>query len=395
MRLLSSILSWCLGTRASGEVESVSGVYEPQGGAEVVYNITVENNNNFFVFNNLNHNCLIDDPHSDTDAPNAAYDPEIFNRVYDFYTSGPRQRLQPGGKIAIIQTRWGQRDLIGRVLDDQKSRGGDKWKVIEFPAIREDGKSYWPEYWPIEELEATRAAIIAGGSLWKWNAQYQQNPTGEEGAIIKSGWWKIWGQDNPDKPKNPNIIQKLPKCEYIIQSWDTASRTTQRSNYSVCTTWGIFHPDWSDLPQIILIDCWRDKLEFPDLKAKALELYKEWEPDSCIIEQKSAGEALVQEFRRMGLYVEDFTPTRGDGDKVARINSISDVFSSGVVWIADEQWTSTVLDECQAFPMGANDDIVDTVGLALHRFRRGHFIRLESDDADTEETNPFERADYY
>ena len=326
--------------------------------------------------------CLIDDPHNEQDAISGIYDPEVYNKTYEWYLTGPRQRLQPGARIAVISTRWSKIDLIGRLLEDAHSKGGDKFKEIKFPAlVDEDTKSYWPEYWPVEELLATKRAIVATGSLWRWNAQYQQMPTSEEGALIKSKWWNFWDG-------------RPPSCDYVIQAWDTASRTTQRSNYSVCTTWGVFYNESTGVSNIILLDCWRDKLEFPDLKRQALALYKEWEPDSCVIEQKSAGEALITEFRRMGLYVEDYTPTRGSGDKVARVNAVTDIFASGVVWMLDRDWSSDVLDECQSFPMGANDDIVDTVAMALSRFRRGNFIKLETDD-DEPDTDLYKKAAYY
>ena len=380
---MSSILSLYEIIEEGGIVESVSPVYFPEGG-EIVYNITVEHTHTYFANGVLTHNCLIDDPHNEQEAIAGIYDPEVYNKTYEWYLTGPRQRLQPGAKVAVISTRWSKIDLIGRLLEDAKHRGGDKWVEICIPALLDDDtRSYWPDYWPLEELLATKRAIVATGSLWRWNAQYQQSPTSEEGSLIKSKWWRTWDKRN------------MPRCEFVIQAWDTASRTTQRSNYSVCTTWGVFHNEEEDCSQIILLDCWRDKLEFPDLKAQALALYKEWEPDSCVIEQKSAGEALITEFRRMGLYVEDYTPTRGDGDKVARVNAITDIFASGVVWIRSAEWTSTVLEEAQAFPMGANDDIVDTIAMALSRFRRGNFISLASDDDDMSEDEPMKKADYY
>ena len=374
------------GTTDVGVVEWVSGVYEVEGG-ERVYNLTVSDHHNYFADGILTHNCLIDDPHSDQEAPLAAFDPEIFNRVYEWFNAGPRQRLQPGGRIILTATRWGLRDLIGRLKDDEKQRGADKWKKIEFPAIYQDkdgkDRSYWPEFWPLEELQATKAAIIAGGSAWKWNAQYLQNPTSEEGALIKKAWWNVWKHDFE------------PDCEFKIQVWDTANKATQRSNYSVCTTWGVFYPQDADSAHIILLDMFMDKLEFPDLKTKALQLYRKHEPDSLVIEGKNAGDSLIFELRKMGLYVENFTPTRGDGDKVARVNAITDIFASGVVWIMDREWRATVEDQAVAFPNGTDDDIVDTISMALARFRRGNFIRLASDEEDEYEPNYLEKADYY
>ena len=167
---------------------------------------------------------IIDDPHSEQEAALAATSPEIYDKVYEWYTSGPRQRLQPGGSIVIVMTRWSQRDLTGQVLKADAQRGGEGWEVIEFPAILPSGKPLWPSFWSLAELEALREELPNG----KWQAQYQQNPVGNESAIIKRDWWKWWEEDNP------------PECEYILQSWDTAFEKNNRADYSAGTTWGVF-----------------------------------------------------------------------------------------------------------------------------------------------------------
>ena len=120
---------------------------------------------------------IIDDPHSEQDAMNA----QALERTYEWYTSGPRQRLQPGGSIIVIMTRWNEKDLTGRLLNAQKEVKADQWEIVEFPAIMPSGQPVWPEYWKLEDLESVKASI----PLSKWNAQYMQNPTSEEGALIK------------------------------------------------------------------------------------------------------------------------------------------------------------------------------------------------------------------
>lgn len=322
---------------------------------------------------------IIDDPHDEQEAAMASYNPDVFDSVYEWYTSGPRQRLQPGGAIVIIQTRWGRRDLVGRVLDDQGKKGADKWEVVEFPAILPSGLPLWPEFWPLDELLATKAAI----DPVKWNAQYMQSPTGEEGAMVKRTWWKRWEK------------RVLPNVEFKIQSWDTAHRKTTRSDFSVCTTWGIFY-DEEKRPNIIILDIFRDRVEFPDLKAKAMELYKIHEPDACIIEGKAAGDALIQEMRRKGIPLQSYTPSRGE-DKIVRVNAVTDLFASGVVWAPYVNLVPGVeemIEEFAEFPNGAHDDIVDAATLAMLRYRQGNFIRLDSDEED-EDFNPDLRADYY
>lgn len=310
---------------------------------------------------------IIDDPHSEQEATLAAHNPSIYDATYEWYTSGPRQRLQPNGAIIIIATRWSERDLIGRVLQDAAERGkDDEWRVIEFPAILPSGNPLWPEFWPLNLLEDLKAELPPS----KWNAQYQQTPTGEEGAIVKREWWKVWEKEDP------------PRCEYIIQSWDTAFTKNERSDYSACTTWGVFYKDEDQNDaNIILLDAFQKRLEFPELKDKAIAHYKEWEPDAFIVEAKAAGAPLVFELRRLGIPVQEYTPTRGN-DKIVRLNSVADLFRSGKVWAPDTRWANEVMDQMAAFPNAAHDDLVDSSSQALIRFRQGGFLRLETDEPD-------------
>ena len=309
---------------------------------------------------------IIDDPHSEQEAALAANDPTVYDKVHEWFTSGPRQRLQPGGSIVIVMTRWGKRDLTGRVLQSMIERDGDEWEVIELPAIMPNEKPLWPEFWSLEELLKLRNEL----PLAKWSAQYQQNPTGEEGALVKREWWKVWEEDRP------------PPCDFIIQSWDTAFTKNERSDYSACTTWGIFYINENpNDANIILLDALKERLEFPELKARAMQMYKEWEPDACVIEAKASGAPLVFELRRMGIPVQEYTPTRGN-DKISRVNSVADMFASGKVWAPRKRWAEEVIEELAAFPNSDHDDLVDSTTQALIRFRKGGFIRLDSDEED-------------
>ena len=286
---------------------------------------------------------IIDDPHSEQEAALAESNPEIYDKTYEWYTSGPRQRLQPGGAIVIVQTRWSKRDLTGRVLQAEAQRGGEGWEVIEFPAILPSGEPLWPEFWPLEELEALRDELPNS----KWMAQYMQQPTSDSAAIVKREWWKIWEKDDP------------PTCEFILQSWDTAFEAHNRADYSACTTWGVFYQDNPATGRhdanIILLNAFRERLEFPDLKRRALEQHKEWQPDSIIIEKKASGAPLIYEMRAMGIPVQEFTPTRGN-DKISRLNAVSDLFASGKVWAPATRWAEEVIDEVASFPAGDHDD---------------------------------------
>ena len=314
---------------------------------------------------------IIDDPHSEQEAVIAETSPEVYDKVYDWYTSGPRQRLQPGGAIVIVMTRWSKRDLTGQVIKASAQHGGDEWEVIEFPAIMPEGNPLWPEFWKKEELEALKTQLPVS----KWQAQYQQAPTSEEGALLKREWWNVWDSDRP------------PPCEFIIQSWDTAFLKTSRADYSACTTWGVFYhtdPDTGrQTSNIILLDAYRKRMEFPELKVKTQEMYNEWQPDALIVEAKAAGAPLVFELRAMGIPVSEFTPSRGN-DKIARVNAVTDLFASGVIWAPDTRWAQEVIEEAASFPAGEHDDYVDSMTQALLRFRKGGFVRLHSDEEDEE-----------
>ncbi len=311
---------------------------------------------------------IIDDPHSEQEATLAEANPEVYDKVYEWYTSGPRQRLQPGGAIIIVMTRWSKRDLTAQVVKADAQREGEGWEVIEFPALFDDDRPLWPEFWSREELMALRNELPVG----KWMAQYMQSPTSDVNAIIKREWWRIWEDENP------------PPCDFLIQSWDTAFTKSERSDYSACTTWGVFYKDDdTGLPQanIILLNAFKKRMEFPELKQRAMEEYKEWEPDAFIVEAKASGAPLIFELRAMGIPVQEYTPSKGN-DKIARLNSVADLFASGRVWAPETRWADEVMEEIASFPSGEHDDLVDSTSQALLRFRRGGFIRLDSDEED-------------
>ena len=311
---------------------------------------------------------IIDDPHSEQDAKLGK--PDVFLPAWEWFQSGPLQRLMPGGAIIVVMTRWSKLDLTGQIVDQMiKNDEVDEWEVVEFPAILENNEGeevpLWPEFWALEELKSRRAAL----DIRYWNAQYMQNPVSEEGALIKREWWNIWEEENP------------PSCEFIIMTLDAAQEANNRADYNALTTWGVFFNEETNNYNIILLNAIKKRLEFPELKQLCIEEYRDWEPDAFIVEKKSNGAALYQEFRRMGIPVGEFTPGKGQ-DKISRVNSVSDLFSSGIVWAPDRRWAHEVIEECNDFPSGANDDLVDSTTLALARFRQGGFIRLPSDEED-------------
>jgi predicted phage terminase large subunit-like protein len=229
---------------------------------------------------------IIDDPHSEQEAMQGS--PAVYDKVYEWYSSGPRQRLQPGGSIVLVMTRWSKRDLTGQILHNSIVKETDEWEVIELPALMPSGNPLWQEFWKLEAF--------------------------------------------------------------------------------------------------------KDRMEFPRLKQTAYEFYEQWQPDTLLVEKKAAGAPLIYELRKTGIPISEYTPSKGS-DKIARINAVSDLFHSGLVWCPEKRWAEEVMEEVASFPNGDHDDLVDSTSQALLRFRQGGFIRIPTDQADNEFYQ--RRAKYY
>lgn len=322
---------------------------------------------------------IIDDPHSEQDAlSSSAYD-----TAYEWYTSGPRQRLQPGGTIIIVQTRWSKKDLTGRLLGAQaRDLMADQWEVVEFPAILPSGEPLWHEFWKKEELLKVKASLSVG----KWNAQWQQNPTSEEVAMVKRDWWQLWERED------------TPRLDYIIQSYDTAYSKKETADYSAITTWGVFEPKENGEQHLILLDAKKGRWSFPELKEIAVDQNEYWEPDMMLIEAKASGASLADELRMLNLPVTTFSPGRRKGgggmDKTTRMHMVSPIFESGKVWYPDEKFADEVIEEVASFPNGDHDDYCDSMTMALLRFRQGGFISLQGED-EPEDWFPRGAREYY
>ena len=316
---------------------------------------------------------IIDDPHSEQDAMS----PTAMESCWEWYTSGPRQRLQPGGSIVLVMTRWSGIDLTAKLLEAQKEALADQWEVVEFPAIfPETENPLWEEFWSLEELLKVKASL----PLMKWNAQWMQTPTSEEGSIVKREWWQKWESDT------------LPNVSYIIQSYDTAFSKKENADYSAISTWGVFRPDEDSPDSIILLDCQKGRYDFPELKRLAMEEYKYWEPDMVLIEAKASGTPLTHELRRLGIPVVNYSPTRGH-DKTTRMHSVAPIFESGLVYAPQKAFAEEMIEECASFPFGANDDLCDTMTQALIRFREGGLLSLHDDYEDNDQA-PVVRSYY-
>jgi predicted phage terminase large subunit-like protein len=322
---------------------------------------------------------IIDDPHSEQDAMSGQYSGDVYDRAWDWYVTGPRQRLQPGAAIIMVATRWSKIDLTGRMLEQAaKNNELSKWRVIQFPALLPSGEPLWPAFWSKEELQKVRDDIPNG----RWMAQYQQTPTAEEGAIIKREWWQPWKSS------------RAPECMSIISSWDTAFSKKSSADYTACTTWGVFdHPE-TGIQSLILLDAFRDRYEFPELKRVAKEHWQEWKPDMMLVEGRAAGKPLIYELRAMGIPVQEFMTAAGS-DKLIRANSVADFFASKLVYAPETNWARDVIEECAEFPNGKHDDYMDTVSQALLRIRKGGFINPVHDAFDEEPRRRVHQGGYY
>lgn len=308
--------------------------------------------------------------------------PDGYEEVFDIQVERTENFIANG--LVSHNTRWHADDLTGRLVRDMvQNDGTDQYEVVEFPAIFNEStpteRPLWPEFFDLDALRK----IKAGMPLFQWNAQYQQNPTSEEGAVVKREWWQTWRADAP------------PSCEYVIMSMDTAAESHNRADFTALTVWGVFmHPEFNTY-NIILLNSIKRRMEFPELKDLAVKQYTEYEPDAFIVEKKSSGTALYQELRRTGIVVQEYTPHRGSGDKHARLNAVADILRSGLVWAPETRWAEELIEEVAAFPFGSNDDLVDATVMALARFRNGGFVRLPTDEPDALELFRTRKRAYY
>ena len=298
--------------------------------------------------------------------------------------------------VVSHNTRWSKRDLTGRILQASIEKvGSDEWELIELPAILDESlpteRSLWPEFWPIDQLRTLRAELPVS----KWKAQYQQEPTSESGALIKRDWWRDWVDED-------GVALPPPKCKFLLMGGDTAFSKGDRSDFSAFVTFGVFEREGINgkmQDNLILLDAWAERLEFPELKERVRKEIREKKPDCVIIEAKASGAPLVQELRMSGIPVQDFTPTRGrvgeSKDKIARTNSVTDILASGMVWcVKEHRYAQEVMDQCAEFPNGDHDDYVDATVMCLTRFRAGGFVMLPGDDQD-EPARPRVVGGYY
>ena len=337
------------------------------------------------------HIALIDDAMSEEDAFSEA------GRRYikEWYPSGLRTRLMPNGSVIIINTRYHEDDLCGWLLSNE-TEDTIPWDVLSIPAWLDEesaellglpeGSSYFPEWKPDAVLKLDEAEIRANNGGKYWQALYMQNPTPDEGSAIKAHWFQNWDEEDP------------PECDLIIQTYDTAFSTRSTADYSVIQTWGIFEYRTTDLagreymaPNMILLGNVRERLEYPELRRTAQDLYDSYRPDICIIEKKASGQSLIQDMRRAGLPVLDYLPDR---DKVARVHAVTPILESGRVWIPrGKDWAEDLFAEAIQFPYARHDDQVDAMAMAIHYLKESwHLSHPDDPSYEEDEDKPKKRT---
>jgi predicted phage terminase large subunit-like protein len=356
------------------------------GHVDTTYCLEVKDNHNFVVGRGqgvIVSNCL-DDPHNVKDAESEA----VRNNTLDWWDTAVQSRLNDPktGAFIIIMQRVHQNDLTGHILKNALPEDG--WYHLCVPAEyeahhphpftpaplpsitvtedprHEEGALLWPQRFgqkEIDSLKHTLGSYAAAGQL-------QQRPSPKGGGIIRKAWWQLW-----EKDAFPNFV-------YVLQSWDTAYETGAHTSYSACTTWGVF--TIGSRYHIMIMNRFRDRLPYPELRRVAKEKYADEKPDAVIIEKKASGQSLIQDLRQANIPVITYTPDR---DKVARAHVASVMFESGNIWHPDRRWATEVIDMCAMFPAGDGEDIVDTVTQAIIRLRTMWFATNDEDEDDPPE----------
>jgi len=288
---------------------------------------------------------LLDDLLKDSEE---ARSETIRRGMHDWFQHVAYTRLAPGGALVLIQTRWHQDDLPGRLL---REHADENWQVINMPAIaeaddgfRKAGEALWPERFPVEVLKVIRSAV--GGSAW--DSLYRLQPSASEGAVFKREWWRSF--------------REQPVCRRIVQSWDTAFKSGAENDYSVCTTWGVTDNGF------YLLWVWRDRVEFPELKRRMTWLADQWRPVQILVEDRASGQSLIQELRHSTRL--PIVPIKVDSDKMSRAQSVTPLIEAGRVYVPESApWLNDYLDEMAGFPAAAHDDCVDSTTQALNYVR--------------------------
>lgn len=340
---------------------------------------------------------LIDDPVRNREDADSDL---IREKTWDGFQDNVQTRLKPGGKILIIQTRWSEDDLSGRLLgEDWKGQSGlwrgtdgRLWKIINLPLLaehkddplgRKEGEILWPSWFRTKDAERLQEAAKKGGSAARtWSSLYQQRPRPSEGAILSRDYWKPWTKD------------KIPECQHVFLCYDTAFEEGEENDFSGMSAWGVFENTSKKdggyeyhHSHVIMLGAWQEKVNSIDLLDKVKWHAKLFRPDRILVEKRASGIQLIQEMQRLRLPVKAWLPPGKPGakGKIPRAHAVAAILEQGSVWYVPGKRTDQVIDQCAAFPYGRNDDLVDTVTMALSWFRRAGLMQTSDDELDKAE----------
>jgi predicted phage terminase large subunit-like protein len=304
---------------------------------------------------------IIDDPIKDGAEAGSQV---VRDGIWEWYTSTLYTRRAPGAGILLIMTRWHEDDLAGHILREME-HGGEHWDVVRYPAIAEEdephrkkGEPLHPERYPLEDMERTRLAV--GSRVWA--SLYQQRPSAAEGVIFKRDYWRYFHL--PEGVTDPQEILRLLNVRRVIQSWDTAHKKKQENDYSACATLGEVEHGY------LLLDLWKQKVEYPDLKRAAVAQAAKWRPHVIVVEDKASGQSLIQELLRESRL--PVVPVQVDIDKIARANAVTPLLEAGRGMLPENApWVADFVDSTAAFPNAMHDDDVDAYTQGLNYLARG------------------------
>lgn len=327
---------------------------------------------------------LLDDP---TDAKRAFSDVEI-QAVNDTYDQAVSSRLNDpvNDCIGLIMQRLRTNDLTGHLLSKKYQRWVHVAIPMEYDGQRYDagkdlgrpelndprtkiGELMFPGRFPREVVTTLQEDLGDYGTA----GQHQQRPSPLGGGILKKSWWRPWPKD-----------KRLPVCEHVFCSWDTAFSTedVKHAACSAMTQWGVWWDEQTDRYELMLLAGWDGRVDYTDLEERALEIERDEKPDRHLIEKKATGISLIQSMRRRGIRVYPYMPDR---DKIARAYAVQSMLKAGQVWYPEgRKWAVRVIDHVASFPTGAppSADITDTCTQAWLYLRNSWWISGHPDDDD-------------
>jgi phage terminase large subunit-like protein len=354
---------------------------------------------------------FIDDPIKNREDADSQ---TIRDKVWAGFSDDVDSRLKPGGKICLIQTRWHEDDLAGRILGSEWKgqsglwRGSDfrLWKIINLPLIaehpddplgRKPGQLLWPEWFRPEDAERRQKAAAKGGSAARtWSSLYQQRPAPAEGSILLRSYWNEWKKTKKVVSQDGEVkeIPDPPECNMLMLSYDTALEDDEQNDPSAMTAWGVFDSistkktgEQYHHQHAILLGAWDDHVQAADLADIIQDHYRFFRPNLILIEKRASGAQVLQELKRLRLPVKAWLPKGKPGakGKVPRAHAIAMMLEQGAVHYIPGTATQKVIDQCASFPNGTHDDLVDTVTCALAYFRDRFMFQTADEEMDGDE----------